>query len=224
LDLLLKSNNGELTTSQITDRLSISQPIATKTMRELEALGIVYISTVSNYENSEYKIKLRSEFNWFKSAEFLKLKEEFIPAEEKEEFVPCSEEENDTDAQTDCIDEFNENTVTLEKDNDDLSNSSPNCRISSFIDNDSQDNNEKVDKEACDHKICHTLKQNLPSEQRLQEKNNGGDNQKVIKDLQQGINDHYSSDNFNAKDQLLQQNNTNLNLKNVINVTILKAI
>ena len=48
LDLLLKSNSGEITTSQITNRLSISQPIATRTMRELAALGIAYISTISN--------------------------------------------------------------------------------------------------------------------------------------------------------------------------------
>jgi hypothetical protein len=122
LDLLLKSDNGEVTTSQIINRLSVSQPIASRTMRELAALGIAYISTVSTYENSELKIKLKPEFEWFKSQEFLKLKEEFVPSEDDEENTNNS------------LNELNENIVT---DNDQLFDSSEptNKDILSFIDN-----------------------------------------------------------------------------------------
>jgi hypothetical protein len=198
LDLLLKNDNGELTTSQIIGQLSISQPIATRTMRELEALKIGKVSNVTNYTNSEYKIKLKSEFNWFKSSEFSKLKEEFVPAEE----------DGDDKNQFDSIDEHNENIIKIDKDNYDLS---PNYSISSFIDNNSQESKENRNIEACDRLICHTLKQNLPSEGQEKNNDNACDNQNKIKELQQQTSDNkYSSDNLNLHDQLLQQNNTNL--------------
>lgn len=83
LDLLLNSETGELTTSQICKELSISQPVVTRTMREFEALKLANISSVNDYGNSELKIKLNSEFNWFRTKEFLDLKENFIPYDQK---------------------------------------------------------------------------------------------------------------------------------------------
>ncbi|WP_148686801.1 ArsR family transcriptional regulator [Candidatus Nitrosocosmicus hydrocola] len=84
LDLLLKSETGELTTSQICKELSISQPVVTRTMREFEALKIANLSAVSDYSNSELKIKLNSEFSWFRTKEFLDLKQDFVPYDQKD--------------------------------------------------------------------------------------------------------------------------------------------
>lgn len=59
---LLLREGGELTTSAIVNENKISAPFAKKTMRELEALGIVDISAVATYSNSELKITLRDEY------------------------------------------------------------------------------------------------------------------------------------------------------------------
>lgn len=78
LDLLLK-NKGEITTSQINQEIKIAYPTARLTLREFETLGIVYMSAVTGYRNGELKATLKSEFDWFKSEEFKKLREDFIP-------------------------------------------------------------------------------------------------------------------------------------------------
>jgi hypothetical protein len=200
LDLLLrKGYNGEITTSQITHHLSISQPIATKTMRELDALGIAKIFTVGNYSNSELKIKLKSEFEWFKSPQFLKLKEEFVPTYEDE-----------FENQIDSINEYAVNNNKIDKDNDD---SSPNHDILTLINNNFENSKENDGNiKACDNKIiCHTLKENLPSEGDIE--NKACDNKKEIKEqLQLGIGDNNSFNNFKLQDQLLQQNNVDLTI------------
>ena len=77
-DLLLK-NNGELTTSDITKGLRISEPTARRTMREFHALKIADISAITEYATAELKITLRSEYNWFKTDEFKELREDLIP-------------------------------------------------------------------------------------------------------------------------------------------------
>lgn len=79
LDLLL-AKGGEVTTSEITAELKVSQPIARRTMREFYALGIADLSAIAGYDNAEHKITLKSEFDWFKSKEFEKLREGFIPS------------------------------------------------------------------------------------------------------------------------------------------------
>jgi hypothetical protein len=99
LDQLLKSENGVLTTSQICTQLGISQPAVTKTMREFDALKIGELSAVSNYDNSELQIKLSSEFDWFGSEEFQRLKEGFIPCEDnnkKNNLTDPDKEEKDS--------------------------------------------------------------------------------------------------------------------------------
>ena len=75
LNLLLRYG-GELLTSKIVNELKISEPTARKTMRELDALGIVKASTTDGYTNSELKINLSNEFNWFLSEEFQKLRDD----------------------------------------------------------------------------------------------------------------------------------------------------
>ena len=71
-DLLLK-NKGELTTSDITKGLRISEPTARRTMRELHALKIADIFAITEYTNAELKITLRAEYDWFQTDEFKKL-------------------------------------------------------------------------------------------------------------------------------------------------------
>ena len=75
LNLLLK-DGGELLTSKIVDELKISEPTARKTMRELDALGIVKVINFDGYANSELKIKLSNDFKWFLSEEFQNLRDE----------------------------------------------------------------------------------------------------------------------------------------------------
>jgi len=99
LDQLLKSENGVLTTSEICNQLGISQPAVTKTMREFDALKIVELSAVSNYDNSELQIKLSSEFDWFRTEKFQRLREGFIPSEDndkKNKLTDPKEEEKDS--------------------------------------------------------------------------------------------------------------------------------
>ena len=66
-DLLIQ-NQGQLTTSQITEYLNASKPTARRTMAEFKALGIVTLKNGNN--NEEHKITLKSEFAWFLSDEF----------------------------------------------------------------------------------------------------------------------------------------------------------
>jgi len=107
LDLLLKSENGVLTTSQICNQLGISQPAVTKTMREFDALKIGELSAVSNYNNSELQIKLSSEFDWFRTKDFQRLTEGFIPCEDNNKtnkVIDSIEENNDSNADDKSVD------------------------------------------------------------------------------------------------------------------------
>ncbi|MDF0680307.1 MAG: hypothetical protein P0116_05020 [Candidatus Nitrosocosmicus sp.] len=164
LDLLLKSENGVLTTSQICNELSISQPPVTRTMREFDALGIADISAVGEYNNSELQIKLKSEFEWFRTDVFLELKEDFVPYEKK------NNEHNDFDQQS--VDDSNFTEDDHEKHvvkNDNTDNpTSQNKDLSSFLESKEQQNinSDTVETlETCDNnKDCHTFKDNLPLE------------------------------------------------------------
>lgn len=107
LDQLLKSENGVLTTSEICNQLGISQPAVTKTMREFDALKIGELSAVSNYDNSELQIKLSSEFDWFRTEEFQRLKEGFIPCDDdnkSKKIIGSIDENNDSIADNKSLD------------------------------------------------------------------------------------------------------------------------
>ncbi len=187
LDLLLKSDNGELSTSQITRPLSISQPIATRTMREFNALGIVDISAIGNYENSELKITLRPEFEWFRSQEFLNLKEGFVPIDDNyDELEPIDRHIEK------IVDDANTNSFTSPVPNQDTINSNGNNQM-----------------ESCDNSFCHTLKQNLPPE--AHENNNSCHNKKETEQLK--IDDDKTLSNiFNSQVRQQPQNNTNISI------------
>jgi Zinc-binding dehydrogenase len=135
LDLLLK-NHGEITTSQIKQQLKISDPTTRLTIREFEALKIVDISTISGYANAELKATLRSEFDWFNTEEFEKLREGFIPASE-------------------TSNKNNSNNNSNEDDQCQITNPSFQPKSES---NESNYNTE----EACDLLQSHTLKANSP--------------------------------------------------------------
>ncbi len=174
LDLLLKSDNAELTTSQITTHLSVSQPIATKTMREFEALGIADISAVSSYNNSELQIKLKSEFEWFKTDAFLELKEDFVPYEKKNN-------ENDNFDSQSVVDssftEDNNDNHVVKNDNTDNPISQNKDLLSSLESKEKHSiNSDTVETVGpCDNnKDCHIFKDNLPPE--TQQKNDVLDN------------------------------------------------
>jgi hypothetical protein len=83
LDLLI-ANNGSLTTSQITTSMRISNNTAKRTMTEFKGLELVTMDRVGDHSNSEYKITLKSKFNWFLTDEFKELRDEFEPTDNEE--------------------------------------------------------------------------------------------------------------------------------------------
>lgn len=159
LDLLLKSETGVLTTSQICSGLSISQPVVTRTMREFDALGIGDLSSVSQYSNSELQIKLNHEFDWFRTNEFLDLNGDFVPYEKKDD------EYNDFDKQSvdDCNSIWDNNENRFDKNGDFENPISQNKDTLLPIEDIKPRNNDED---------CHTSKYNLPPET-LQKNNNG---------------------------------------------------
>jgi hypothetical protein len=145
LDLLLRKK-GELLTSDITNGLIVSEPTARRAIREFHALGIADISTVAGYANTELKMTLRSEYDWFKSKDFEQLRHE-------EEVHLCHGNEDGKI-----------NSIVTERSS--ASGEEPDLpHPSSFYKSDQIDNNKNntVDMEACDvNYTCHTLKINSP--------------------------------------------------------------
>jgi hypothetical protein len=78
-DLLIKSGSGQLSTSQITSALEVSNSTAKRTMVEFKGIGIVSLSQQGDYDNSEKIITLKPKFKWFLTEEFLQLREGHIP-------------------------------------------------------------------------------------------------------------------------------------------------
>ena len=76
-DLLL-AHGGKLQTPTIIDSLNVTSPTALRTMTEFKAIGLVDMDTKT--ESSHVKeIKLKSEFDWFLTPEFQKLREGYKP-------------------------------------------------------------------------------------------------------------------------------------------------
>ena len=144
LDLLLRKN-GELLTSDITNGLTVSEPTARRTMREFEALGIADISAVAGYVNTEPKMTLGSEYDWFKSKDFEQLRRE-------EEVHICYGNEDGK-----INDIIAEQSLA--------SSEEPDLLPSSSYGSNQMDNskNNTAHMEACDNNnTCHTLKINSP--------------------------------------------------------------
>jgi len=78
-DLLIKSEGGRLSTSQITKALEVSNSTAKRTMVEFKGIGIVSLSQDGDYDNSEKVITLKTKFKWFLTEEFRQLREGYIP-------------------------------------------------------------------------------------------------------------------------------------------------
>ncbi len=79
LDLLIKSEGGRLSTSQITQALDVSNSTAKRTMVEFKGIGIVTMTQNGEYENSEKTINLKPKFKWFLTEEFRELRAGFTP-------------------------------------------------------------------------------------------------------------------------------------------------
>lgn len=79
LDLLIKSEGGRLSTSQITQALDVSNSTAKRTMVEFKGIGIVTVTQDGEYENSEKTITLKPKFKWFLTEEFRNLRAGFSP-------------------------------------------------------------------------------------------------------------------------------------------------
>lgn len=88
-DLLLEKD-GELNTSTLLKDMDFSRPTAIRTMTELKVLGLVNMKKEDEeIPNSILSIRLKKEFEWFLSDEFIRLREGFMPEKfsdkEKEE-------------------------------------------------------------------------------------------------------------------------------------------
>jgi DNA-binding transcriptional ArsR family regulator len=81
---LLIAHKGTLTTSIITESLTISPPTAYKTMVQLRAVGLVDMKDPES-ETEEKEITLKDEFAWFLGEEFSKLREGYISTDKTDE-------------------------------------------------------------------------------------------------------------------------------------------
>jgi hypothetical protein len=86
---LLLAHRGRLTTSIITDSLNTTTPTALRTMTEFKALGLVDMIE----DEGNKKIILKSEFEWFVSEDFAKLREGFEPTDNSEYLMKGSHKE-----------------------------------------------------------------------------------------------------------------------------------
>ena len=93
LDLLL-AYGGTLTTSQIRIIIKLHKHVAHRTMAELKAVGLVDLDE-GQHSNSEKKITLEQDFNWFLQEAFRKLREEFVPADYSEYLKKKNKKEKD---------------------------------------------------------------------------------------------------------------------------------
>lgn len=79
-DLLL-AHGGKLQTPVIVDSLNVSSPTALRTMTEFKAIGLVDVNSKNVGSSHVIEITLKSDFNWFLTTEFQKLREGYIPQE-----------------------------------------------------------------------------------------------------------------------------------------------
>jgi hypothetical protein len=86
---LLLAHRGRLTTSIITESLNTTTPTALRTMTEFKALGLVDMKEAEGNR----KIVLKSEFEWFVSEDFDKLREGFEPTDNSAYLIRASHKE-----------------------------------------------------------------------------------------------------------------------------------
>lgn len=149
-DLLIK-NSRELNTSDITSHLKMSNPTARRILEELHFLDIVDITSVADFANSEVKITLKQEYQWFKNDEFRELTKEV--GEEQEPEKDRKEESRTINKETWSLDSEAETSSDTDNPTDQTAHDN--------IQNTSVDNTLL----ACDTVTRHTLKKNLPHTQ-----------------------------------------------------------
>ena len=86
---LLLDNGGGVSTDDVMEYLGVSKPTAIRTMTELNVIGLV-----EEYEHKEHsdtqftkRIRLRNDFRWFLSDDFKKLRDGFIPINDKKKLI-----------------------------------------------------------------------------------------------------------------------------------------
>ena len=187
-DLLLK-NGGELMTSDITKGLRVSEPTARRTMREFYALGIVEISAISGYGNAGLKITLRSEYDWFKSQHFEKLREEFVP------------DNNNDGANNDGNNIIDSSNGGANDDDNNKSAVSDKITALSHEINDKQQ--DTPNSETCD---SHTLKVDSPPATEENNNNSAACDRPLLEEEQSSNNDKSSSLNVDSTSVNLEEN------------------
>jgi 16S rRNA G966 N2-methylase RsmD len=133
----------------------MSYPTARRISEELHFLDIVDIASVTDYANSEVKISLKQEYQWFKNDEFRKLVKEVSQEQEQEE--------KDRREESRTISKFlSKEPLDKEAETSSDTYNSTDQTAHDNIQNTSVDNTLL----ACDTVTCHTLKKNLPHTQR----------------------------------------------------------
>ena len=130
----------------------MSYPTARRILEELHFLDIVDITSVSDYANSEVKITLKPEYQWFKNDEFRELTKEV--SEEQKLEKDRREESGTINKETGTLDIEAETSSVTDNPTDQTAHDN--------IQNTSIDNTLLE----CDTVTCHTLKKNLPHTQR----------------------------------------------------------
>jgi hypothetical protein len=80
-DLLL-AHGGKLQTPVIVDSLNVSSPTALRTMTEFKAIGLVNMDTKATESAHVTEITLKSDFSWFLTSDFQKLRDGYKPQED----------------------------------------------------------------------------------------------------------------------------------------------
>ena len=100
LDLLI-AHKGILTTSQITTSMNIHNNSAKRTMTEFKGLELVTMDRVGDSSNSEHRIILNREFEWFLTEEFAELRHDSIDFAVRKNTPVCVETEDEDDEDDD---------------------------------------------------------------------------------------------------------------------------
>jgi hypothetical protein len=83
---LLINNGGDVSTDDIMSGLHVTRHTALRTMTELNVIGLVDLYEKKEEHDTQYTkhISLKNKFNWFLTPEFDKLREGFVPVDNRE--------------------------------------------------------------------------------------------------------------------------------------------
>lgn len=93
---LLIDNGGDVSTDDLMECLGVSRPTALRTMAELRVIGLV--EEYERKEDTEYQytkhIRMKDNFSWFLSPEFNRLREGFVPVDNREFMTDSAKKTN----------------------------------------------------------------------------------------------------------------------------------